>query len=345
MKIESSEVQVQAQSKSELTSKAQTSFDFKQTLLGFASKEGETPVPDKSLNELNVVEQTQKKMEEEFKLLQDEISRMILELILINFLGVNPKKAQQQAQTVHNCSNNCKPNKEEEPKLLVTKTDYKYERVIEYSKIDSVDYSSKAIIKTQDKDIEIDLNVSYSKEFYEKHEERIEFSEINYIDPIVIQYSKESSSLDFLEEELSFSFDLNSNGENDEIAKLKEGNGFLALDKNNNGLIDNGTELFGPNTNDGFGELREYDSDSNGWLDENDPIFQDLRVWTKNSNGEDELFALSDSDIGAIYLKDASTQIDINKSVQDPLAHLKSTSFFVREDGSAGLLSSFDFVS
>lgn len=218
-------------------------------------------------------------------------------------------------------------------------------RVIEYSKIDKVEYSSKAIIKTKDKDIEIDLNIAYSKEFYEKHEEKIEFSELKYIDPIVIQYDKKSNSLDFLEDELTFTFDLDLDGEKDEISKLKEGNGFLALDKNSNGIIDDGSELFGPNTNDGFEELREFDDDKNGWIDENDTIFNNLRVWTKDKDGKDKLFALGDSEIGAIYLKDNSTEIDINKSVKESLAHLKSTSFFVREDGSAGLLSSFDYIA
>lgn len=274
--------------------------------------------------------------------IKDEIAKMMLEIILIRFLGIDPKKAKEKAN--QQCQFN-PPSNNEAPKKTVIKTDYDYSRVIEYTKKDSVDYSAKATIKTEDKDINIDLNIAYSKEFYEKNEERIKFSEIKYIDPIVIQYSKESSSLDFLDDELTFTFDLDSNGQEEEISKLKEGNGFLAIDKNNNGIIDDGSELFGPNTNDGFEELREYDSDNNGWIDENDSVFKDLRVWTKDSNGKDKLFALGDSEIGAIYLKDSSTDIDINKSVKDPLAHLKTTSFFVREDGTAGLISSFDYVS
>lgn len=52
MKIESSNVQVKAQSFSELSSTSQTSFDFKQTLLGFVSKEGETPIQNSSVQEI-----------------------------------------------------------------------------------------------------------------------------------------------------------------------------------------------------------------------------------------------------------------------------------------------------
>lgn len=334
MIIESSDVQTKAQTFSELNSKAKTSFDFKQSLLGFVSKEGE---PLKNIESLNEVD-------EKIENIQDKISSLILELILLQFLGVNPNKKQNQSLNKI-CSKLDSKDDKSESNIMVMKTDYNYERVIEYSKIDKVEYSSKAIIKTKDKDIEIDLNIAYSKEFYEKHEEKIEFSELKYIDPIVIQYDKKSNSLDFLEDELTFTFDLDLDGEKDEISKLKEGNGFLALDKNSNGIIDDGSELFGPNTNDGFEELREFDDDKNGWIDENDTIFNNLRVWTKDKDGKDKLFALGDSEIGAIYLKDNSTEIDINKSVKESLAHLKSTSFFVREDGSAGLLSSFDYIA
>ena len=341
MKIEFSDVQVEAQSKSELSSSSETSFEFKQTLLGFVEKEGEEAIPNNQ--NTDIVQQTEEMFEEEKEEIKRELARLMLELILIQFLGVNPKSTKSQTLKF-DCFEACE-QKQSPQKIAVMQTEFKHERTIEYRKKDSVDYSSKAIIKTQNEDFEINLNISYTKEFYEKHEERIEFSEVSYLDPLVIQYSKEASSLDYLEEDLSFTFDIDANGESDTLAQLKEGNGFLALDKNSNGKIDDGAELFGPNTNDAFGELREFDSDENNWIDENDPIFNDLKIWRKNSDGEDELFALGDSEIGAIYLKDASTDIDINKNVKDPLAHLKSTSFFVREDGSAGLLSSLDFVS
>ena len=53
---------------------------------------------------------------------------------------------------------------------------------------------------------------------------------------------------------------------------LGKGSGFLALDKDGNGKIDDGNELFGTKSSDGFGDLREYDSDGSGWIDENDEI-------------------------------------------------------------------------
>lgn len=342
MKIESSNVKMEAFTKNELDIKVETSFEFKQTLLGFVSKENEEFENKQTVEALDIVKQKEDEIEKERNYIKNEISKIILEMILVQFLGIDPKKAYEQT---HNECTLDNENRDETAKKTLIQTDYKYERVIEYTQKESIDFSTKATIQTKDKNIDLDLNLSYTKDFYEKHEKRIEFSEVNLIDPLIIQYDKNVTAFDFFERELSFTFDIDANGEEDNLAQLKEGNGFLALDKNSNGIVDDGNELFGPSTNNGFEELREYDNDKNGWIDESDSIFKDLKIWTKNQDGEEKLFALGDSEIGAIYLNDTQTQMDISRKVNDPLAHLKSTSFFLREDGTAGILSSLDFVS
>lgn len=102
--------------------------------------------------------------------------------------------------------------------------------------------------------------------------------------------------------------------------------------------------MFGPESGNGFGELANYDSDGNQWIDENDPIYNQLRIWTKDENGNDQLFALGQKGVGAIYLGNVSTAFDLKDSSNNLQGTIQKTGIFLNENGMVGTVQHIDLA-
>ena len=105
-----------------------------------------------------------------------------------------------------------------------------------------------------------------------------------------------------------------NNGFAERTAWIGADDGFLVLDRDGNGFIDGGAELFGTETllsngqlaANGFEALKEFDDNQDGVIDSNDAVFNDLRMWVDgDSDGfsdEGELLSLNELDINSIDL-------------------------------------------
>ena len=108
------------------------------------------------------------------------------------------------------------------------------------------------------------------------------------------------------------------------------GSMFLALDRNRNGRFDDGSELFGARTGDGFAELAALDDDRDGWIDEDDAAYAELRVW----DGETTPLSLREAGVGAINVGSVATPFTLGGSDATATGVLRSTGVWLAEERS-----------
>ena len=213
-----------------------------------------------------------------------------------------------------------------------------YNRSTTHYEAESTSFNAQASIKTEDgREINLNLQLNLSREFISRNNLSIRAGEA-LIDPLVINYGSASASVT----REKYEFDIDADGTLDQISFAGPGSGFLALDLNNDGIINDGRELFGPNSGDGFSDLAKYDLDKNGWIDENDAIYEKLRIWIKDAQGNDLLLALGEKGIGAIYLGNVNTSFALKNSNNELNAQIQKTGLFLKEDGSAGTIQHVD---
>ncbi len=203
-------------------------------------------------------------------------------------------------------------------------------------------FSSKGQVVTEDgRTIDFNLELSMTRRFMEYAGISQTLQPLQMTDPLVINIDAPIAQVS----DQKFTFDIDADGILDQVSMPTAGSGFLALDKNGDGKIGDGTELFGTKSGDGFADLAEYDADGNGWIDENDEIFEKLLVWCKDADGTDQLYTLKESGVGAICLQSAPTGFTM-QSHQDfsVNARIRSTGIFLYENGGAGTIQQVDFA-
>lgn len=214
------------------------------------------------------------------------------------------------------------------------------ERENVYMESESTNYTTTGTVKTADgREISFNLNVSMSRNFVQYTKETVQ-NVASFIDPLVINLNGNIAEVS----DQKFYFDLDGDGEEEMISRLCEESGYLALDHNQDGKINDGTELFGTKSGDGFEDLAAYDKDGNGWIDENDDVWEKLKIWVQDGNGNSKLYSLAEQGVGAICLQNVSTEFGQRGITGEVNAAIRNTGIFLYENGSVGTVQHVDLA-
>ena len=209
-----------------------------------------------------------------------------------------------------------------------------------FAEVEDVSYSTIGKVVTADgRELDFNLSFQMSRSFEEYYEKEHTLDIGKLCDPLVINIDSDIASVS----DQKFMFDIDSDGVKDSISMLNKGSGFLALDKNGDGVINDGSELFGTGSGDGFKDLAAYDSDGNGWIDEADEIWDKLIIYSPNEDGSQSLYGLSEKGVGAIYLGNVSTNFSLKNLSDNSLnGVIRKTGLFLYENGQAGTVQHLD---
>ena len=221
--------------------------------------------------------------------------------------------------------------------LQATTTEIRYE----YQEREETSYGTKGTVVTSDgREITFDVAVTMSRRFTE--EMGMMATDLNLVmgDPLVINLDADVADVT----DQKFYFDLDQDGEEEALSTLQSGSGFLALDRNGDGSINDGGELFGAASGNGFADLAEYDLDGNGWIDEADEVFERLVIWTPNADGTSTCYRLKEQGVGAICLQNVVTDFTLQDDSQTTNGAIRRTGIFLRETGEVGTVQHVDLV-
>ena len=214
---------------------------------------------------------------------------------------------------------------------------------VTYEESESLSFCTTGRVKTEDgKDIEFDMTLELSRSYTERYEEFSKDTIVQIMtDPLVISLDEAPINVS----DQKWTFDIDGDGVDDNISMLSSGSAFLALDRNGDGKINDGTELFGARTGNGFAELAHFDADGNGWIDENDSVYDKLLVWQKDATGIDRIMSLKEAGVGAIYLGNVASEYSL-KSDDDNShnAQIRKSGMYLTEDGRAKSVQQLDMV-
>ncbi|MCW5322943.1 calcium-binding protein [Verminephrobacter aporrectodeae subsp. tuberculatae] len=162
-------------------------------------------------------------------------------------------------------------------------------------------------------------------------------------DPLVLDLDGDGIETTSTRDGTIILFDHDADGVKTGTGWVKPDDGWLVLDRNGNGTIDSGRELFGVDTlksngqlaSNGFDALKDLDANNDGKINSADSVFANLRVWRDlNQDGisqTEELTTLDANSITAIGVNSSAVRTDLgNGNLQT------AAGAFTRSNGTTG---------
>jgi hypothetical protein len=203
-------------------------------------------------------------------------------------------------------------------------------------------FSARGTVRTVDgQEIAFRIDLEMTRIFREETQLSLRTGNAVRKDPLIVNFGGTAAQLTAAANR-RFDFDLDGDGRKERLPGFASGSGYLAFDLNGNGRIDDGRELFGPQSGQGFAELARLDADGNGWIDAGDSVFERLSVWTPAGEGSGELRRLSELGIGALGLAHVATPFALRGSQNDDLGAIRSTGIYLGSDNTTGTLQEID---
>ena len=164
----------------------------------------------------------------------------------------------------------------------------------------------------------------------------------NAISPIILDLDGDGIETLSTQDGVNFDHDGNAFAENS--GWVSRDDGLLVLDRNNDGAIDTGNELFGSNTRlkdgsyaeNGYLALQELDDNNDGLINSEDAIWAQLNVW-QDKNGdarvdEGELLTLDELGIASISTQyNQSSYVDDNGNAHKQMGEMTMSDGTVRQ--------------
>ena len=203
------------------------------------------------------------------------------------------------------------------------------------SESESTEVCARGSVRTCDgRSIDFDFSLTMQRE-YSRERVSEESGSIRLRDPLVLSFA--GNYCELVGER--FDFDLDADGSCESLPGLAGGSAFLVFDRNGNGRADDGSELFGARSGDGFADLARLDDDGNGWIDEADAAYARLALWSGDSYRP-----LAAAGVGALYTLTVDAPFALKTADNELLGQIRSAGVYLMESGQAGLLQQVDLA-